>query len=217
MVASLDPLRGSRGFSIGWTGCQCLSKRNNNPAASVMGRGTLRYTDFACRLSELVKRMCEIAGFEEPFLGGDPLYTNRWEEYAACISPGNILESISFKCYIHELGWVGGGSDRLNIHVNSENCPEEGWNGCGVAYGDNFSPPLGRWITMVAIGTSRKSVSDSEEGGGSSGTSVQEHPSVQTRDHQPQLLSRCLPSGSQESAYSLPSHCAPFSLFGIYN
>ena len=160
MIASLDPLRGSRGFSIGWTGCQCLSKRNNNPAAPVMGRGTLRYTDFACRLSELVKRMCEIAGFEEPFSGGDPLYRNRREEYAACISPGNILESISFKCYIHELGWVGGGSDRLNIHVDSENCPEEGWNGCGVAYEDYFSPPLGRWITMVAIGTSRKSVSD---------------------------------------------------------
>ena len=160
LVASVDPLRGSRGFSIGWTGCQCLSKKKDEPAAPVLARGTLRYTDFACRLSDLVKCMCEKAGFREPFLGGDPIYGSRREDYASCISPGNILESISFKCYIHDLEWIGGGSDRLNIHVDLENCPEEGWDGCGVAYQDYFSEPLGRWITMVAIGTSRKSVSE---------------------------------------------------------
>ena len=105
MVASVDPLRGSRGFSIGWTGCQCLAKKNDEPAAPVLGKGTLRYTDFACRLSELVKHMCQVAGFSEPFSGGDPLYTNRQEEYAASISPGNILKRIPSNATY--MSWTG--------------------------------------------------------------------------------------------------------------
>ena len=160
MVGMVDPTRGSRGFSIGFTGGQCLRRVGNQPAEPVVSVGTLRYSNFFCELSQLVRRMSQMVGLGEPFSGGDPMFVNRRRDFAQRIAQGNILESLSFKCYIHEKSWIGNGSDRLKVHVDSENCPDSGWDGCGVAYQDYFCAPIGRWITMVAIGTSRKSVSD---------------------------------------------------------
>ena len=63
MLAALDKTRGSRGFSIGWTGGQCLVKRCGELPEPTMVMGTLRYQDFIGRLSKLTVRMAEIAVF----------------------------------------------------------------------------------------------------------------------------------------------------------
>ena len=164
MISGLDGLRGSRGFSVGWTGGQCLKTRKGDTAEPCIAKGTERYQDFIVRLSKLVVHMSLVAGFGQPFQDpetgqGNP-YKGRRETYAQKIHPQNVLESVSFRCYIHELDFVKGGSDTLKVHVDKENCPQEGWDGCGVAYQDIFCKHIGRWVTLVAIGTSRKSISN---------------------------------------------------------
>ena len=116
MVAKLDEARGSRGFTVGWTGGQCMKKKPGETAEPAVAKGTMRYGEFVGRLSSLVQKiMSHPGGFGEPFQepeGGRKVFASRRASYADKIHPGNVLEGISFRCYIQEQDWIGRGGDK---------------------------------------------------------------------------------------------------------
>jgi hypothetical protein len=151
--------RGNRGKSLGWTGGQCLSKKNSPTAEPTLIEGTLAFAPLFVKMTSLIREMASHSGFESPFSDYTGLHLNR-PKYAKTIHVENTIESLSVLTLIHDNDFTTT-ADWLREHFDRENCPYENWDWLGCVYEDIFVEKLGRWATIVITATSRKSISDS--------------------------------------------------------
>jgi hypothetical protein len=154
--------RQNRGTNIGFTGSMCVSRNpsSNGFAEPVLIEGTMRYANIFVRMTLLAISQAKAAGFEAPFsdLTGD-FATCR--DFAKRIHKSNETENLSIVAYIHEFGHVETFLGWLKAHFDVENCPHQTWDVAISAWKTFFLEKIGRYVTIVIIGNSRKSISDS--------------------------------------------------------
>ena len=151
-IAKRDPLRGNRGFSIGFVSSQgCTVSDRDNPkgicdgvAVPGMAKGSRRYPGLWYGMNQLHQYIFNNYKLPRPFQ--DKLRRERW------------VESLSFRLYLHEKTEIENGLELLGEDYDRNNCPLPGQSGCLVVYKDIFLHYIGRWSTVVVIATSRKSV-----------------------------------------------------------
>jgi hypothetical protein len=153
--------RQNREVTIGFTGLQSTARNptSGGIAEPSLIHGTKQYARVFVKLTLLAKSQAGSAGFEEPFsnLSGD-FATRR--EFAQKIDPANEIENVSFLAYVHEFAYVESFLDWLKAHFDHENCPHLTWDVAMSAWKTMYLQKLGRYVTVVIIGNSRKSISD---------------------------------------------------------
>ena len=158
-VVGIDENRGNRGYSFGYTGSLCQERKAGEDSAKpILVSGTGRYAGFFLQFSRFVQQIAKKYDLPSPFEGGDEAFSDRRNQFAQKIIDGNILESVSVHFLIHG---NTDSNDLLKFHVDSENCPQDYWDGCCVLYKDFWVEEICRWVTMSVVGTSRKSIGDS--------------------------------------------------------
>jgi hypothetical protein len=58
---------GNRGTSVGWTGCQSISKKNSNTSEPQLMEGTLALASLFVKMTTLIREMAAHAHFDQPF------------------------------------------------------------------------------------------------------------------------------------------------------
>ena len=159
LFCNKDGNRGNRGYSLGYTGNQNVERHIGEDAAKPkLIVGTMRYKELFISLTRFLMFIVEQESLPAPFHNEIRLFQFRKHSFAAKIDDENVFESLSIRCLVHG---DGAENDRLLFHVDGENCPQVGWDGCFVVYRDFWVTAINRWVTLTLIGTSRKSVSDS--------------------------------------------------------
>jgi hypothetical protein len=109
----------------------------------------------------LVKSQAKAAGFQTPFsdLSGD-FATTHWD-FAKRIHKSNEVENVSLLVYVHKFTHVESFHDWLKAHsFDHENCPHQTWDVAILAWKTFYLQKLGRYVTVLIIGNSQKSISD---------------------------------------------------------
>ena len=153
--------RQNRGVTLGFTGSLCTSRNptSGGIAEPCLIHGTMRYAWVFVLLTVMAKSQAKAAGFDAPFsdLTGD-FATRR--DFATKIHKSNEIENVTITAYIHEFAHVESFLDWLKSHFDGENCPHRTWDVAISAWKTFFLEKIGRYVTVVIIGNSRKSISD---------------------------------------------------------
>jgi hypothetical protein len=152
----------NRGANLGFTGsmCQSWNPTINGIAEPILIDGTMRYANFFVQMTLLAKSQAQAAGFEAPFsnLTGD--FATRCD-LAKRIHKSNEVKCLSILAYTHAFGHVESFLAWLKAHFDGENCPHRTWDVAILAWKTFFLEKIGRYVTVVIIGNSGKSISDS--------------------------------------------------------
>jgi hypothetical protein len=120
----------------------------------------MRYAFLFVLMMCLAKSQAKQAGFAAPFsdLSGD--FADR-RDYATRIHKSNELENLTMVAYVHEFQLVLSYLAWLKAHFDGKNCHHPTWDVAILAWKTFFLPKLGRYVTVLVIGNSQKSISDS--------------------------------------------------------
>lgn len=164
-----NTVRGNRGCSFGFTGNQgCLrvsTSRSNGISEPVLMTGSQRYQHLFVKMTNLLEKMVAFHNLPRAFVDhGDNIDLNdadyRLKMFAQRIHPHNKLESVSFLCMLDDYENSPEINDMLKEHRDIQNCANVGWNNCLVVHERVFVDSIGRWVTLIVSGTSRRSISD---------------------------------------------------------
>ena len=163
-IPARDDNRNNRMISVGYA-TSIANKYKSDEATScpVLMSGTMHLAPFFVQFTTLMQEMSKVSkrGDGKPYEvpEGDRM-DDRSDNYAKVINESNRIEAISIIVYIHAEPHLPNLHDMLMPHFDVGNCPVENWNYCGAAYLDYFQFDIGRYVTVVATGQSRKSISD---------------------------------------------------------
>jgi hypothetical protein len=151
----------NRGATMGYTGslCTCRNPTSGGIAEPHLTDGTMRYAYLFLKMTLLAKSEAKAAGFETPF-------SNLAGDFAACpvdakrIHKSNEIKNVSILAYIHEVPHVESFRDWLKAHFDGKKCPHQSWDVAISAWKTFFLDKTGRFVTVVIIGNSQKSISD---------------------------------------------------------
>jgi hypothetical protein len=148
--------------TIGFTPSHCTVRNPSSGgiAEPLLILGSMRYAFLFVLMTRLAKSQAQQAGFVTPFsdLSGD--FANR-RDLATRIHESNELENLTIVAYVHEFQNVSSFLAWLKAHFDGENCPHPSWDVAISAWKTFFLPKLGRYVSVVIIGNSQKSISDS--------------------------------------------------------
>jgi hypothetical protein len=152
----------NRGVTIGFTPSHCTARNptSGGIAEPLLILETMRYAFLFVLMTRLAKSQAQQAGFVAPFsdLSGD--FANR-REFATRIHKSNELENLYIVAHVHEFQHVLSFLARLKAHFDGGNCPHLSWDVAISAWKTFFLQKLGRYVTLVMIGNSQKSISHS--------------------------------------------------------
>ena len=165
-IPARDDKRNNRMISVGYATSIANKYKSDDPGTTsrpILMRGTMHLAPFFVQFTSLMQEMSKVSGhgdgmpFEAP--SGDRM-EDRCDKFAKAIHESNRIEAISIIVYIHAEPHLPNLHDVLMPHFDVGNCPLENWNYCGAAYLEYFQRNIGRYVTVVATGQSRKSISD---------------------------------------------------------
>ena len=149
--------RGNRGYSIGRTSGRCLkTNRNTNMFEPRTSSATHRYPRLWVAGSDLLTILSENGNFKRPM--SDDSRNQRFSRKLHPLNEG--IEHMSILTEVHDSAKNVDLNDLLLRHLDLLNCWCKEYGYVVAAWDTFFVKQLGRYVTMVVVWTSRKSIAE---------------------------------------------------------